>query len=54
MDNECKDVLFGANAMLACYCNEHDYCNTAASIVDAKELAVAAVAIALLIQWIPV
>ena len=29
LENECKDVLFGANTMLACYCNEHDYCNTA-------------------------
>jgi hypothetical protein len=40
--------------MLACYCNEHDYCNTATSIVAAKELAMATVATALLIQWIPV
>ena len=28
VENECKDVLFGANMMLACYCNEHDYCNS--------------------------
>lgn len=27
--NGCKDVLFGQNSMLACYCNEEDYCNSA-------------------------
>ena len=29
VENECKDVLFGANTMLACYCDDHDYCNAA-------------------------
>jgi len=27
LENECRDVLYGQNSMLACYCNENDYCN---------------------------
>ena len=29
LENECKDVLYGPNSMLACFCDEHDYCNSA-------------------------
>ena len=34
VENGCKDVLFGPNSMLACYCDEHDYCNKASSSIN--------------------
>jgi len=29
LENKCRDVLFGANTMLYCPCNETDFCNAA-------------------------
>lgn len=30
--NKCKDLLFGANTMLYCPCNETNYCNSAGRV----------------------
>ena len=40
VDNGCKDVLFGANSMLACYCDNGDYCNDANAVKSNNVLAI--------------
>jgi hypothetical protein len=38
--------------MLACYCNEHDYCNAAEATAGAAKTLLAAATAAVLLNWI--